>query len=196
VRSYRAAPAKVALLAPALPASPSLWERTQELLLGLQSRLPGVGGSADAPVAQVAAGGGARGVGAAALAKLLAVCAGTVGGTAACVATGVAPVPADLSPSRVQAPRIERVSERVVETTAPAALLPTKEAVVAEAGALEPESSTLDDPEALEAAEAVPVESEGGEVEYPEPPPAAASPPPAGEAPSAVSASAGGEFGP
>jgi RNA polymerase sigma factor (sigma-70 family) len=190
VRAYREAPAKIAVLAPALPASRSLWERAQELLLGAQSRLPG--GGADASVAQVAAGGGTRGIGAAALAKLLAVCAGTVGGTAACVATGVAPAPPDLSRDRVQTPRIERVSQQVVEVTAPAVLLPAEEAAAAEASAPTPEPTPQDAPEAQEAA---PVAPEAGAVEYPEPPPAPPMPPPAAEAPT-TSGSAAGEFGP
>ncbi len=200
VRAYRAAPHKVAVLAPVLPGSQSLWERVQELLLGLQSRLPGISGGTDASVAQVAAGGGARGIGAAALAKLLAVCAGTAGGAAACVATGVVPAPTDMSGDRVRAPRIERISERVVEATTPAPALPTEEAAPAEASAPEPESSApepesaaQDNQEAQEAAEAVPVEAETGAVEYPQEPPA---PPPVSEAPTSTSGSAAGEFGP
>ncbi len=118
MRAYRAAPATVAALAPALPASRSLLEKVQELLVGVQSRLPGGGSATDASMAQVAAAGGTKGVGTAALAKLLAVCAGTVGG-AACVATGVAPLPVDLTPDRAKTPQIQRVSERVIGLSAP-----------------------------------------------------------------------------
>lgn len=197
VRTYRATPGRVAVLAPALPAaSRSLWERAQEFVLSLQSRLPGIGASADASVAQVAAGGGSRGVGAAALAKLLAVCAGTVGGAAACVATGVAPAPADLARDRVQAPRIERVSEQVVEATAPAAAPAgdAAEEVSTDTSLPEPELGKL---EAQETAEAAPAGVGTGAVEYPEPAPTPSpAPPPVTEAPAPPSGSAAGEFGP
>ena len=113
MRSYRTAPAAVAALAPALPASRSLLERAQELLVGLHSRLPGGGGDA-AGVTQVAAAGGSRGAGMAALAKLLAVCAGTVGG-AACVATGVAPIPLDVQAKHSAEPTVERISPRAID---------------------------------------------------------------------------------
>ncbi len=89
MRAYRAAPRIAVALAPAFPPSRSLLERAHEQLTGLASRLPGIGGGADATT-QVAAAGGAGGGGVAALAKLLAVCAG---GAAACVATGVVPSP-------------------------------------------------------------------------------------------------------
>jgi RNA polymerase sigma factor (sigma-70 family) len=194
VRAYRTAPARVAALAPALPASRSLLERAQELLFGIHSRLPGAGG-ADGSMAQVAAAGGTRGAGAAALAKLLAVCAGAVGGTAACVATGVAPLPADLSPDRVVAPRIEHVSERAIEAAAPASV----DAEPAAVGATEPEREPEQKPQPAEervpeAVEATANEAETGAVEYAEPAPA---PPPSveAEAPAPASAAAG-EFGP
>jgi RNA polymerase sigma factor (sigma-70 family) len=193
VLAYRLAPARVAVLAPALPASRSLLERVQELLLGAQARLPGLGGGADASVAQVATGGGARGVGVAGLAKLLAVCAGTVGGTAACVMTGVAPAPVDLARDRGEAPRIERVSERVVEVTTPAAPLVVEEPAAPDASARQPEATAQHDPEAQAAA---PVEAETGAVESPGPVPAPPMPPPAAEAPTSASGSAAGEFGP
>ena len=48
----------------------------------------------DASMSQVAAAGGTRGIGAAALAKALAICAGTAGGAAVCVSAGVVPAPA------------------------------------------------------------------------------------------------------
>jgi RNA polymerase sigma factor (sigma-70 family) len=192
VRAYRATPAKVAVLVPALPASRSLWDRAQELLVGLQSRLPGFGGGSDASLAQVAAGGGSRGVGAAALAKLAAVCAGTVGGTAACVAAGVAPAPADLSPDRPQAPRIERVAERVVDATAPPPL-DADEAAPTGVRPPAPESTTQDD---LDAPQATPAEVETGAVEYPEQPPPPPTPSPAAAAQPTTSGSVAGEFGP
>ncbi|HEU4944199.1 MAG TPA: zf-HC2 domain-containing protein, partial [Solirubrobacterales bacterium] len=189
VRAYRTTPARVAALAPALPASHSLLERSQELLFGIQSRLPRATAAADGSVAQVVTAGGARGAGAAALAKLLAVCAGAVGGTAACVATGIAPVPAGLSTDRVEAPRIEQVSKQApVDSALPA---------IGEQPAL-PDPPSRDPKPAAEAPEIVesaPTEVEAGAVEYTEPAP----PPPASveaAAPNAASGSAAGEFGP
>jgi RNA polymerase sigma factor (sigma-70 family) len=89
VRAYRAAPRIVAGLVPALPASRSLLERLQDAVSGAWSRLGSGGGDS---AAGIAANGGTRGVGTAALAKLAVLCAGAAGG-AACVATGVVPAP-------------------------------------------------------------------------------------------------------
>jgi RNA polymerase sigma factor (sigma-70 family) len=189
MRSYRATPATVSALAPALPVSRSLLERAQELLAGLHSGLPAAGGAADASVAQVAAAGGTRGAGMAALAKLLAVCAGTVGGAAACVATGVAPPSLDPAPGQERAPKVEPVSERAVEeAAAPAA--PAE----AEAEKAPPKASPAEAPAAAAPASG---EASAGAIEY-IPPPA---PAPPAEAPSAASSSgssrsAAGEFGP
>ena len=192
MRAYRAAPATVAALAPALPVSRSLLEKVQELLLGVQSRLPGGGGAADTSMAQVAAG-GTKGVGTAALAKLLAVCAGTVGG-AACVATGVAPIPLDLTPDRAKAPQIQRVSERVIELSAP----PPIEKVPAPTRT-EPEPRqppAVDRPvESVEPAPS-PAQTEAVEMTEPAPLPPATPPPPSAESSSPSSGSAAGEFGP
>jgi RNA polymerase sigma factor (sigma-70 family) len=197
VRAYRATPATVAALAPALPLSRSLLEKAQELLVGVQSRLPGTGGTAEAS-AQVAAAGGTKGAGVAALAKLLAVCAGTAG-SAACVATGIAPIPVDLTPERVEAPRVERVSEQVVGEPAPAVeyeLAPVPQA--------EPESrQPAGDRQQQEPAEPSSGTVEGDAVETgavesaepPSPPPAPISPS-SGESQSGSSGSAAGEFGP
>jgi RNA polymerase sigma factor (sigma-70 family) len=189
VRAYRTTPARVAALAPALPASRSLMERAQEFLLGIQSRLPGGSAAADGSVAQVASAGGAGGTGAAALAKVLVICAGTVGGTAACVATGVAPVPAGLSADRVEAPRIERVSTRALEASVPAAI--EKEPASPDATRPKPQPTTEAE---TTRTEPTPVEAETGAVEYPEPAPAPASV--EAEGPSPASGNAAGEFGP
>jgi RNA polymerase sigma factor (sigma-70 family) len=195
MRSYRTAPATVAALAPALPASRSLLERGQDLLAGLYARLPGAGGAAESSVGQVAAAGGTRGAGVAALAKLLAVCAGTVGGAAACVATGVVPAPLDLAPDR-PAPKVERASERT-----PAAAAPAVEYQPA------PEPSPQPNPGHRHAGEQAkapageagpaPSEASAGAVEY-SPPPAPSPPEGAasGESSSGSSGSAAGEFGP
>ena len=93
LRTYRAAPRAAAALAPALPLSHSLWERFQEAAISVQVRLGGLGGQAETQTGAVASVGGTRGMGTAAMAKLLAVCVGTAGGAAACVATGVVPAP-------------------------------------------------------------------------------------------------------
>ncbi len=188
MRSYRTVPATVAALAPVLPASRSLLERGQDLLAGLYSRLPG-GGAAESSLGQVAAAGGTRGAGMAALAKLLAVCAGTVGGAAACVATGVIPAPLGLAPDHQRAPKVERVSRRALEQTEPAA--------VEYQPAPEPPTQSKPERKHVEGqapvGESEPVASEAGAVEY-APPPA---PPPAPEGPSGGSSgSAAGEFGP
>ena len=106
MRTYRAAPRIAVALLPALPPSRSLLERAQDLAANLSSRLPGFG-SSESVATQVAAAGGTRGAGMAALAKLLTVCAGAAGGAAACVATGVLPAPV-LVPDPAPKPAIER----------------------------------------------------------------------------------------
>jgi RNA polymerase sigma factor (sigma-70 family) len=190
MRAYRSAPVAAAALAPALPVSRSLLERAQELLAGVQSRLPG--GTAEAGVAQMAAAGGSRGVGIATLAKLLAVCAGTAGGAAACVATGVTPASLDLTPERSTEPQIERVAKRTTATSAPA---------VAREPAPQPDPEPTAEPKhqpkatAKPAAVSEPAAAEAEAVEYAPPPPEPA-PVPA-SAPAATSGgSAVGEFGP
>ena len=146
-------------------------------------------------------GGGARGAGMAALAKVLAVCAGTVGGAAACVATGVVPAPLALDQSGEQdRGRAERSIRR-----------PSKAERAAQPVEYEPEATpTGNDP-------ATPLQKETKEKPSaepepePTPEPAAASgavdtpppPPPPPSSPrglrSAASSSGGdasGEFGP
>jgi RNA polymerase sigma factor (sigma-70 family) len=103
LRAYRAAPHAALSLAPALSLGRPFLERVHEALAGLATRLGGGGG--DPALSQVAAGGGA---GLAGVAKAVAVCAATAGGAAACVATGVAPIPLELGRDRVKAPALER----------------------------------------------------------------------------------------
>jgi RNA polymerase sigma factor (sigma-70 family) len=188
MRSYRTAPATVAALAPALPASRSLLERGQDLLAGLYSR-PGAGGAAESSVGQVAAAGGTRGAGMAALAKLLAVCAGTVGGAAACVATGVVPAPLGLAPDHQRAPKVERVSRQAFEQTESSAVeyQPAPEPPAQS----KPEQKHVEKQAPAGAGEPAESEAATGAVEY-APPPA----PPPSEAPSDSSGSPAGEFGP
>ena len=120
MRAYRAAPRAAAALAPALPLWRSLLDRAHEAFASLHSRLPWQGGAGDSVVSQVAAAGGTRGAGMAALAKLLAVCVGTAGGAAACVAAGVvpAPLPLDLGGDHVKSPTIERQLDLPAEAAA------------------------------------------------------------------------------
>jgi RNA polymerase sigma factor (sigma-70 family) len=192
IRAYRATPAAVAALAPALPASRSLLERMQELFVGLHARLPGGNGAGEAGIAQVAAAGGTRGAGMAALAKALAICAGTVGGAAACVATGVAPAPLGLGQHHATEAKIERVSEHALEEAVPPAVEyePVPPPVEPQPEAA-PQQQAESEPEA-----AAPETAEAGAVEYtppePEPAPSSAVAEPTG----ASSGSAAGEFGP
>jgi RNA polymerase sigma factor (sigma-70 family) len=196
MRAYRAAPRIAIALAPALPPSRSLLGRAQELVAGIGSRLPGFGGSgADSAAAQIAVGGGSKGAGMVALAKLLALCAGAAGGAAVCVATGVLPAP-DLNPRHTRTPVIERSSVEQIEAQSgeavqyepppPTAPAPAPESKPKSAPAEEPESTNVEAPAAP-----------SGAVEYEPPPPASAPEPPspsAGE--SSSSGSAAGEFGP
>jgi RNA polymerase sigma factor (sigma-70 family) len=196
MRSYRTAPATVAALAPALPASRSLLERGQDLLAGLYARLPGAGGAAESSVGQVAAAGGTRGAGMAALATLLAVCAGTVGGAAACVATGVVPAPLDLTPDR-PAPKVEPASERTAAEAAPPAVeyQPAPEP----SPQPKPEPKHRGEQATAPAGEAGPAASgaSAGAVEYSPPPaPTAPAAAPGSASSSSSSGSAAGEFGP
>lgn len=194
MRAYRAAPGAAAALVPALPLSRSLLERAHDAFSGLTSRLSG-GGAADSTVAQVATAGGTKGAGMAGLAKLLAVCAGTAGGTAACVVSGVAPAPIDLTPSQVKSPTIERTSGLLDESTSGQELAPNP-APKSPPPSEKPEAVKEQAPEEVAAA---PVEAGGVEQAepLPEPSPPAESPPPSvNEAPSTSSQSAAGEFGP
>jgi RNA polymerase sigma factor (sigma-70 family) len=189
MRSYRAAPAAVAALAPALPVPRSLWDRAQEFLFGLHARLPGGGAGA----AQVTAAGGTRGAGLAAIAKALAICAGSVGGAAACVAAGVVPAPLDIGPDHAAPTKIERVAERAVEDVAPPA-------VGYEPAPAPSEQRTKPQPQQMpaepEPSAPAPEAASGGAVEYEAPAPEAVAAPAAPEPPSASSGSAAGEFGP
>ncbi|HEV7483180.1 MAG TPA: sigma-70 family RNA polymerase sigma factor, partial [Solirubrobacterales bacterium] len=106
LRAYRAAPGAAAALLPAAPGGRSLFERAHDALAGLGARFSGSG--SDSALSQVAASGGTRGAGMAALAKLAAICAATAGGAAACVATGIVPTPLALDREHSKAPVLER----------------------------------------------------------------------------------------
>ena len=199
MRAYRATAGAAAALAPVLPAR-TMFDRLQDVSAAVQSRLPfGGGGGSDSAITQVAAAGGTRGAGMAALAKLLTICAGAAGGAAACVAVGVTPAP--LIPAHeTKAPAVEHISRAAFEDTAP-------EAVETEPVTTEPEQTQQPEPtpERTEPApnpEPAPApppapETSAGAVEYTPPPPPAPPPTSSGaESSSPSSGSAAGEFGP
>jgi RNA polymerase sigma factor (sigma-70 family) len=193
LRSYRAIPAAAAALAPTLPLHRPLFERAHDAVAGIATRFGGGGG--DSAISQVAATGGSRGAGMAALAKVLAVCAGTVGGAAACAATGVIPAPIALDPGRDE-PAIERRAEPEPEARAATETGPDYEPEVAPEPTPSAPPGAEQEPKPKPEPEPTPVPAaSGGAVEYTPPPPA---PVPAASA-SAASSSAGGaagEFGP
>jgi RNA polymerase sigma factor (sigma-70 family) len=201
LRIYRAAPRAAAAFVPALPLARSLWERAQEAVANLAGRF---GGGAGDPLAPGAAGAGGAGV--AAIAKTAAVCIGTAGAGAACVATGLVPAPLDLSGGQQRPPAQER---RLAEITAPAEGAQVEYVPAAPVSEPEPErqrdekpSRSKRQPEPAESepvAEPTPVATgDPVESEPPEyaPPP---EPPPVPE-PAPVASSGGGspagEFGP
>lgn len=110
LRTYRAAPKAAAALAPLVPASRGLWDRIQELAVGVHSKLT----VADPTSGAAGSAGAARGALPVATAKIAAVCAGTAGTAAICVAAGVLPTPvitskAERGPDR---PPAHKVAER------------------------------------------------------------------------------------
>lgn len=196
LRAYRAAPGAAAALLPAAPLGRSLFERAHDALAGFAGRFNG-GGAGDSALSQVTAAGGTRGAGMAALAKVVALCVGTAGGAAACVATGVVPAPLELGGPQHRAAVVERRIDPVVveeweaesgaEATPAASPEPTPQSA-----SDEPESAP--EPAVEEASTPAP-EPSSGAVEYappPEPAPVAA---PVSAAPSS-SGSPAGEFGP
>jgi RNA polymerase sigma factor (sigma-70 family) len=194
LRTYRAAPRAAAALAPALPVSRSLFERAHEALGSLYSRLPGGSDASDSIVSQVAAAGGTRGAGMAALAKVLAICAGTAGGAAACVAAGVVPAPLDLGPDRPK-PTIERSIE-TTSSAQPSASVEYEPAPAEPAPEPQPPKPQHESKPAPTPAPESPPAS-GGAVEYtPEAAPPPAVPSSGGGSSGSSSGSAAGEFGP
>jgi RNA polymerase sigma factor (sigma-70 family) len=105
LRAYRAAPGAAAALLPIVPpARGAVVGRLHDAYAAVATRVGGGSGTSDSTLGGLAAAGGTRGAGMTALAKVLALCAGTVGGAAACVATGVVPaLPID-RPASHQAP--------------------------------------------------------------------------------------------
>jgi RNA polymerase sigma factor (sigma-70 family) len=200
MRTYRAAPRVAAALLPLMPPSRSLLERAHELAANLGARLPGVGGG-ESVAAQVAAAGGSRGAGMAAIAKLLTVCAGAAGGAAACVATGVLPAPV-LVPDPAPKAVLERPAAGPADVLADEAInyqpaLPPQTEAPANKQAPPSKKEEEPDPISQEASSA----SSAGAIEYepPAPEPAPAPVETSGGESSAASNSTGsaaGEFGP
>ncbi len=221
LRAYRAAPGAVGALLPALPPlRASLLDQLHDVYAALATRVGGGSGASDSTLGGVAVTGGTRGAGAAALAKVLAVCAGTVGGAAACVASGVVPAPLldpPDQPARAVRPAARVVHHRPRHRAAQTLSGPTIEYAPSPEPEPEPASQAAEptpqpedqapEPEVEEAvapeevAAAMPP-SESGAVEYTEPPPPPAAPsstpaPSSGGASHASSSgSAAGEFGP
>jgi RNA polymerase sigma factor (sigma-70 family) len=105
LRAYRAAPGAAAALLPIVPpARGTVVGRLHDAYAAVATRVGGGTGASDSTLGGITAAGGARGAGMTALAKVLAICAGTVGGAAACVATGVVPAPLLASPAHLPAP--------------------------------------------------------------------------------------------
>jgi len=202
VRAYRAAPGAAAALLPLPLAAPSLLDRAQQALAGLQERVAGrmPGSNADA-AAQLATSGGASGAGVAVAAKTLAICVGAAGGAAACVGAGVVPSPLAAEPGSPAHAQI-----RPAPSAAPAGPVSDGESE-AESQIVRPEDVRTPPPEPQARADGSGEGSapESGGVEYtpaaeaapapevPAPPPTPP-PPPAETEPSVGSAA--GEFGP
>jgi RNA polymerase sigma factor (sigma-70 family) len=197
LRAYRAAPRAAAALAPLLPvaASRSLMERAHDAFANLYSRLPGQGGAADSALSGMAAGGGAKGAGMAGLAKVVAACVGTVGGAAACVATGVMPAPLGLVPQHEEKPAIVRQAD------AAASGIDYEPAPALEPAPVEPpkEEKEKAPVEPAITPEPVATSTETAAVENAPPPAPASAPAPAPSSSASSSAPSGnpaGEFGP
>jgi RNA polymerase sigma factor (sigma-70 family) len=225
LRAYRAVPRAAAALAPALPLRGGLVDRLHDAYAALATRVGGGAGASDSTLGGFAATGGTRGAGVAALARVLAICAGTVGGAAACVATGVVPAPLLDQPDHQAQPaakvsRHPRQLAQKADTSATTEYQPAPASGEEAAGPTAAEQAASEHQKARserEAAEAREVEaketeaasasspppSESGAVEYPEPAPAEVASTATTEATSASSApssassgSAAGEFGP
>jgi RNA polymerase sigma factor (sigma-70 family) len=221
LRAYRAAPGAAAALAPVLPLRGSLVDRLHDAYAALATRVGGGSAASDSTLGGFAATGGTRGAGVAALAKVLAICAGTVGGAAACVATGVVPAPLLDSPEHHSRPAAQvshrprqlaeeletgRTPEYDVEPPAESDPTPQEgQSPPAHQEKSKPKHEAAETSASEEVAVSTPPPSESGAVEYSEPPPSApstettSSASTASSSSSTSSASSGtpaGEFGP
>ncbi|HEU5253205.1 MAG TPA: sigma-70 family RNA polymerase sigma factor [Solirubrobacterales bacterium] len=202
LRTYRAAPAAAAALAPALPLSRSLWQRLHEALADAPSRFGGGRGEA---LSGIAGSGGAGGLGLGGLAKVAVVCVCAAGGvTAGGAATGLLSSPLDSGAS--SAPPVEQPRGRegsdLPQPETPAAADSREPAEPDRASKPQPPAEPLPRSEPAPEPEPVPAEPAPVEAETVEPSPAPApAPTPVAEpapapAPSSSSASPAGEFGP
>lgn len=156
LRAYRAIPDKVYELMPVGPVAelsmggrPHEWlaeraaaavDKVRELGYSVVSRAGDAGGDA----ASVAAAGGTRGAGMAAIAKVLAICGATAAGGATCVATGVVN-PSDLTgASRDQKPAVERPAKPIA--TPVQREQPSKPAPEPDTAVTKPEATTSHQP--------------------------------------------------
>ena len=225
LRAYRAAPGAAAALAPVLPLRGSLADRLHDAYAAVATRVGGGAGGSESALGGVVATGGTRGVGMTALAKVLAICAGTVGGAAACVASGVIPAPLLDPPAHHSRPaaKVSVHHPRRLAEEEPAQ--PTVEYETEPADEVEPEPKPQEveakpehhqvkprheeaPPTEEVAASTPPPPSESGATEYVEPAPEAASSATTTSAPSSSSSAgassssstssgtAAGEFGP
>jgi RNA polymerase sigma factor (sigma-70 family) len=198
LRAYRAAPGAAAALAPALPLTRSLLDRAHDAFAGLAARLGGGGAGSDSALSQVAASGGARGAGMAALAKVAAICIGTAGGAAACVATGMMPAPLAIDHQQTKTAAIERKLDPVIaaewdsngveyETATPPVATDPVPPPAHDDPAPVPEPASVPPP--------APAATSGATEYAPEPEPVT-TPETAGPSGSAATGSPAGEFGP
>jgi RNA polymerase sigma factor (sigma-70 family) len=213
LRAYRAAPGAVAALLPIVPpAHGAIVGRLHDAYAALATRVGRGTGASDSTLGGFAAAGGTRGAGMTALAKVLALCAGTVGGAAACVATGVVPAPL-FDPSEHHPAPPAKVAHhprnRAEDLVTPASTIyevasstegetepeadpepqPQESATVPEESHQEPEKTQAHEEVApIEEAIAETPASENGSTEFTEPDP----PPPPVEAPSTASTSPSG----
>jgi RNA polymerase sigma factor (sigma-70 family) len=197
LRAYRAAPGAAAALAPALPLTRSLLDRAHDAFAGLAARFGGGGGGSDSALSQVAASGGARGAGMAALAKIAAICVGTAGGAAACVAAGMVPAPLN-SGDRQKTVVIERKLEADVAAEWNSESGVEYEPAAPPAGPDPVPAAPHHEPAPAPEAVSTPAADAGGATEYvPEAEPVAVSEPGGeGGSASATAGSPAGEFGP
>jgi RNA polymerase sigma factor (sigma-70 family) len=220
LRAYRAAPRAAAALAPVLPPlRGSLADRLHDAYAAVATRVGGGSGTSDSALSGLAAAGGSRGAGMAALAKVLAICAGTVGGAAACVATGVVPAPLLDAPGHHAAPHA-KVAHHPRQLADEEAAPPTVDYETEPSGEAESEPEPEEregqaeehekkprheEPRATEeVAASTPPPSESGAIEYTEPAPTPEATPEASSSATASSSSgsssasgtAAGEFGP
>jgi hypothetical protein len=133
-------------------------------------------------------------MGTAALAKVLAICAGTAGGAAVCVTAGVVPAPLGLAPDRAVRPHVQHVAEPFRREASAEVVTPVAKPVT-EPVTQEPQPEPVEEQpppvmeSSVEVAETAPTESA---TSSPEPEPTSS----AAVQQAASTGTAAGEFGP